>query len=543
MEQRSRYEYQPLTSSHEIRLIILKRNKTPSPLKCRIFHAELTQELPYLALSYTWGASSQLKPLLIDGQELHIRTNLWWALWHLREDMRMSSKGHETRSFPKYMWIDAVCINQVDIAERNHQVRLMSQIFGCASEVLAWLGIEADESKLAMEALQGVCEPHLWSDALKAMAKLLNREYWTRMWIIQELGLADKITLQCGGQSVDWGSIVSLQSERYIDASIEVEMNEIQKSHAVRLFRQWSNQKRDDSPTAWQSYHGHGESLQGLLETFRDSKCSDPRDKIFALLGLAKDCQNDEILPDYSKSIIEVYVEVIYHCNITITEYSTRRFMSFSRMLFDSLGLQSVDQNFIKEALESESSKMRPLLQAMFYGSCRIQETSPSFERQSLKSSLKVEIISDGQSDTDPDHLRPFPDLLATSLHVEGYLPDDPGESGSVRWIRLENGLYGLAPIQASKGDAIYRLPQWHIAVVLRKCHHRKPWYHRPVASHTLVGRAIILPRGSTLETTSSEVLVRICRNRDEEFGEPENMLSWPGITFLDIATLYKLIA
>jgi hypothetical protein len=211
-------------------------------------------------------------------------------------------------------------------------------------------------------------------------------------------------------------------------------------------------------------------------------------------------------------------------------------------MLFDSLGLHSVDQNVIEKALESESSAMQPLLQATFYGSHYIQDTSPSFEPQSLKSTLKVECISSGQSHTDPSHLRSFPELVTTSLHMRKDLPDDPGESEFVRWIRLENGLYGLAPAYATKGDAICRLPQWHVAAVLRKRHHTQPWDYRPVATHTLVGRAIILPRGSTLNTNSSEVLVCICIDRDEKLGDPEDMFSWPSITFLDIATLYKLI-
>jgi hypothetical protein len=543
MEQRSRYEYEPLTGSQEIRLIILKRNKRSSPLKCRIVHIELTPELPYLALSYTWGASSQTSLLLVDGQELNIRTNLWSALWHLREDMRRSSKCLDMRSFPQYMWIDAICINQDDIAERNHQVQLMRQVFGYASEVLVWLGIEADDSRLAMEVLQDVCESYNWSDALKAIARLFNREYWTRMWIIQEIGLAEKVTLRCGGQSVDWGSIKSIQSKLYIDSRTVKLATRIDQSHAMQLFRQWSNQKPHTSPRLWQSDGGHAGSLQGLLETFKDFKCSDPRDKVFALLGLASDCQNGELLPDYSKSILDVYVDVIYHCNTIITEGPPRKFVSFSKMLLNSLGLQSVNQKVIEKALELMSTAGRPLLQVNFYGCHYIQETGPPFERELLKSGLRVEHISIGPSNTNPQHLRSFPDLTTTSLHIGEEFWDDPGDIACVHSIGLENGSYGLAPVHVAKGDAICRLPGWHVAVVLRKCPNDQSPYFGSGPSHTIIGRAIIFPSESTLDTSNPLLVLWIRESKDEESGEPKDMLAWPHITFIDIATLYKLIS
>jgi len=543
MEQRSRYEYEPLTRSQEIRLIILKRNKRSSPLKCRIVHVELTSEIPYLALSYTWGTSSQTKLLLVDGQELNIRTNLWLALWHLREDMRRSSKCLATRSFPQYMWIDAICINQDDITERNHQVRLMSQVFSYAFEVLVWLGIEADDSRLAMEVLQDVCESYNWSDALKAIARLFNREYWTRMWIIQEIGLANKVTLQCGGQSVDWRSIKSLQSKLYIDSSTVKEAVRIDHSYAMQHFRQWSNQKPYKNARLWQSNDGHSSSLHGLLETFRDYKCSDPRDKVFALLGLAHDCQNGELLPDYSKSILNVYVDVIYHCNTIIAEDSTRKFVSFSRILLDSLGLQSVDQKVIEKALESVSNAGRPLLQVNFYGCHYIQETGPSFERQLLKLALKVEHISSGPPYANPQHLRSFPDLTTTSLHIRKELWNDPGEIECVHSISLANGSYGLAPVHVAKGDAICRLPGWDVAVVLRECPHDQSWSFGSGPTHRIIGRAIIFPKGSTLDTSNPLLVLWIRKSKDEELGEIEDMPAWPHITFIDIATLYKLIS
>jgi hypothetical protein len=217
--------------------------------------------------------------------------------------------------------------------------------------------------------------------------------------------------------------------------------------------------------------------------------------------------------------------------------------VSFSRMLLESLGLQSADQKVIEKALESMSIVWRPLLQVNFYGCHSIQETGPPFERQLLKSALRVEHISSGPSNTDPQHLRPFPDLTTSSLHIGKELWVDPGKIAYIHSIGLANGSYGLAPVHVDKGDVICRLPGWHIAVVLRKCPQDQSWPFGSGPSHTVIGKAIIFPRESTLDTSNPLLVLWIRKSKDEELDELKDMLAWPHITFIDIATLYKLIS
>jgi len=82
----------------------------------------------YEALSYTWGSSGTDIHIELDGQDSSIRPNLAYALAALR------------RSEPRVLWVDALCINQNNIHERNHQVEQMGEIYRQARRVLAWLG-------------------------------------------------------------------------------------------------------------------------------------------------------------------------------------------------------------------------------------------------------------------------------------------------------------------------------------------------------------------------------------------------------------------
>ncbi|TVY50871.1 Heterokaryon incompatibility protein 6,OR allele [Lachnellula cervina] len=120
------------------------------------------------------------------------------------------------------VWIDALCVNQADTTERNHQVRLMAQIYRNAEEVLVWLGAFANlaeskeisymyrESMIALETYRGrgdlsalLEDRGPLIDVLRALGALLERPYWQRIWIIQEVTLASKFTLICDDFRID----------------------------------------------------------------------------------------------------------------------------------------------------------------------------------------------------------------------------------------------------------------------------------------------------------------------------------------------------
>ncbi|TGO44573.1 hypothetical protein BOTNAR_0792g00040 [Botryotinia narcissicola] len=113
------------------------RRYSPSFLTCdgsssqnyEFIHVSLLTNVKYEALSYAWGDLPANKTIKLDKTDYYVRDNLFAALEAIR-----------LRSRRRYLWVDAVCINQEDFDERNAQVALMSQIYAKADEVIVWLG-------------------------------------------------------------------------------------------------------------------------------------------------------------------------------------------------------------------------------------------------------------------------------------------------------------------------------------------------------------------------------------------------------------------
>ncbi|KAF2032829.1 HET-domain-containing protein, partial [Setomelanomma holmii] len=143
----------------------------------------------YTALSYSWGDTIRLRQIAVGRNVwITIRNNLYEFLCQRSSSM----------SEPELFWIDAICIDQSNVQERNHQVNLMKQIYVKASRVCIWLGVEAENSSLAMDYLcakgaqklrrKGFGYHPFWTkEEGKALAELCERPYWRRMWIVQEV--------------------------------------------------------------------------------------------------------------------------------------------------------------------------------------------------------------------------------------------------------------------------------------------------------------------------------------------------------------------
>lgn len=111
------------------------------------------QEGKFFALSYVWGDTAILRPIVVNGHVLTATANLILCLKQLRNGYKI----HLDRFSPtQYLWVNAICINQWDSQERNSQVKMMGSIYGSAATTLCWIGKEGDNSSLAMKSMKSM---------------------------------------------------------------------------------------------------------------------------------------------------------------------------------------------------------------------------------------------------------------------------------------------------------------------------------------------------------------------------------------------------
>ncbi len=334
------FTYLPLDPlRQEIRLISLQPFDFGNDIHVEIFHESLSSEhvLEYEALSYTWGApqnahsinvsqrsaagvNNQLSAVSVPSpgalKTLAITKNLWVALQHLRR--------YDTH---RLLWIDAICINQQDVPERSAEVGRMGLIYSRAARTIIWLGPASVNSTLAIETLhslgQGVTydpinhsctveagstmsrlekDPNaIATKALEweAVQGLLYREWFTRLWIYQEIRLSREHAIVVVGSSelpwstfeaVIWWMIVTLPGMPTLAKVFD--MNYIDK-HVINVLRLSSAPRS----TVFQ-----------CIDMTKHALCSDPRDRLYGALSLHTSAQR-EIAPDYSKTKEQVYEE------------------------------------------------------------------------------------------------------------------------------------------------------------------------------------------------------------------------------------------
>ncbi|KAK1639695.1 heterokaryon incompatibility protein-domain-containing protein [Colletotrichum phormii] len=212
--------YEPLDAGKsEIRL--LEHVSFSGQPSLRLSSVSLDEKPAYTALSYVWGDASITEPILLNGQGFHATKNLFNALQHLQDHWIDTFPSRHPQGFR--VWVDALCINQQDVAERNQQVQLMRRIYSSAELVFSWLGEDDEEIGAAFETINLVAHemdkvdwPQLivadigpetdWhsNQSWKSVWTLFNLPYWFRVWVVQEIVLAEKLILLSGTSSVDW---------------------------------------------------------------------------------------------------------------------------------------------------------------------------------------------------------------------------------------------------------------------------------------------------------------------------------------------------
>lgn len=292
------YHYEPLNfSKPAIRLLTINPFDESYLLTCNLRAYELELWPSYTALSYEWGERSPLVELTINGRSLGIRHNLWLFLSALKERQLRGELPTDLR-----LWVDALCINQQDLSERNAQVSMMGSIYQQATSVFAWLGWpQGWNPKLLFDfiAKQYISGSEMEvPEALEMVLQMCTCRYWSRRWILQEIMLAPDVWIYCGESYLPWlpfAHFLNRLGRWRIGESIE-QRGKL-SSVVADLHR--------TIPSTIHHYKNGQENYQQrsicqLLHDFRATKCEVVHDQVYSLLSLATD--GSTISVDYSCS-------------------------------------------------------------------------------------------------------------------------------------------------------------------------------------------------------------------------------------------------
>jgi hypothetical protein len=319
--------YHPLKSPRSIRLLHIDDGHRDDPIRASFEEVELDPSPSYHALSYTWGSGEAVESIHIQDNVLSVLPNLFDALKKLR--------AHKYTP----IWIDRVCINQGDDVEKTSQVMLMRDIYRSAKLVLVDLGgdlgpgnvktivnlivdfgethcesseefrykfyeIASRPEKLCKYGLPASTDP-IWD----ILGRFLVQPWFSRIWVLQEVVLAADFMVYCGWDRIERTTFLRMlmtitlfNLDRFITVS-----NNSDSRHSMHrgvLIKKYRLAWNPDSA-------GNLMQKPPLLELVvnnRFAQCSDPRDRIFALLGVSCGTAVSDLPPDYTETVAETYL-------------------------------------------------------------------------------------------------------------------------------------------------------------------------------------------------------------------------------------------
>ncbi|KAK4494826.1 hypothetical protein PRZ48_014182 [Zasmidium cellare] len=240
------FGHQPLDDTRQqIRLLRFTNHDKEEPA-CELSKVDISSAPPYAAISYTWGSPQDQRRIAINGKSFDVWQNCHYALTQIAPHLQ-GGLG--------YFWLDSICINQNDLDEKALQVEMMADIYTRAEAVLSCVGPHADDSEIVLpfvkdmarwirlqppenrysqplatdymselQSRDGEYDQEFGRKSTAAYIAFGNREYWSRMWIVQEARLAKKCTLFCGSDSIDLADFATflraMMNDRAADTDI-----------------------------------------------------------------------------------------------------------------------------------------------------------------------------------------------------------------------------------------------------------------------------------------------------------------------------------
>ena len=323
------FKYEPLATPSTLRLVLIPPtddSKSNEKLQLTLEHKEFSEvRKRYFALSYVWGNPDKVHTIGLNGQDFHITDNLMFFL---------RRKRNVTLTF----WIDAICMNQDDKAEKSEQVARMGEIYKDASSVYAELG-PATEDEQAVVSKMHYLSMSVWAEVMRiesgegrtratlesirlpadfvepydtqmweGLVSFFRRPWWNRVWIMQEATAISPANtrLLCGEVEVLLMDAFGCNIALDIIGFKQLWGNTPEPSIKIYIVTRISDIL----------FKRQGEAvvpLLDILEDFRGLLATDPRDIVYAALNIANDVKEGELRPDYGASVANVYRAVAVH--------------------------------------------------------------------------------------------------------------------------------------------------------------------------------------------------------------------------------------
>ncbi|KAK5654302.1 hypothetical protein OQA88_7480 [Cercophora sp. LCS_1] len=303
------------------RILKVMPGEPGSPIKGYLREFDIANPPEYNALSYVWGHEPAIHQIILNSKPAAIRPNLFHALQRIRSPRE-----------PFSLWVDSICINQFNEAERNAQVKEMANIYRKAQAVWIWLGEEDLTSKDAMRLISRINRgDSMWVEKwweehdFSAFDQVLQRPWFRRRWVIQEAAFSANSVIFCGSLTVHMGAfsyaVDQVRGRLHtipppLISTKTTFLNErlpnFRDSPATRLLGiiEKAFKKSDEDSALIRQL-----SLETLVDLSSFAETTDPRDAIFALLSLANDVELREshpggsIVPSYGSSLLDVFGE------------------------------------------------------------------------------------------------------------------------------------------------------------------------------------------------------------------------------------------
>ena len=337
LNRESGFTYPSIDPSTQIRLLRPSPNSTPEHLQFNfeIVPLEKLSDTRYKALSYTWGrisTAADLHTVQINNQPFLIRPNLFDFLTtppgsfdDSEELISLDDDGDKPLLF-----IDALCINQFNTTERQAQVQLMTHIYRRASAVIAWLGLPPPSQRsniFALAAAPTLSASTSWTPSQASAHRYLSfHPYWSRVWVLQELLLASRVTIRCGTSAFPLRLFATPGTNQHLLPLHRQSPAECATTHRLRALLRPAPSTHDPlhegttvlpldqmllvlkdtsyTPFQIEEYQSQiPDDLHEVLTKYGHLECSDTRDKLYGFLGLLNERARSQIRADYERGV------------------------------------------------------------------------------------------------------------------------------------------------------------------------------------------------------------------------------------------------